>query len=225
MLDRDMPRADTPWRKLRRSTHLVAGVAVQRSWTWACSKATIGPDTPAGRRFGSMGPGSIIAWPTGALVNERAIHIGAGAVVASGVTLSAGWMPDQPDLPDEVLRIGARCLIGRGSSLVAHRSIVIGDDVWTGPNIYVTDMNHGYDDPDLPVSRQYAGESPVEIGDGSWLGTNVVVLPGVHIGRHVVVGAGSVVTHDLPDHSLAAGAPARVVRRFEPGTGWVRAAP
>ena len=54
--------------------------------------------------------------------------------------------------------------------------------------------------------------APVVIGDGSWLGTNAVVLPGVTIGRHVAVGAGSVVTGDLPDNSVAAGVPARIIK-------------
>ena len=63
-------------------------------------------------------------------------------------------------------------------------------------------------------------ERPVSIGDGSWLGHGTVVLPGARIGRHVVVGAGSVVTGDLPDHCVAVGAPARVVRRYVEGEGW-----
>jgi len=62
----------------------------------------------------------------------------------------------------------------------------------------------------------------VSIGDGSWLGHGVVVLPGARIGRHVVVGANSVVTGEIPDRSVAVGAPARVVRRHDPARGWVR---
>ena len=57
-------------------------------------------------------------------------------------------------------------------------------------------------------------EDPVRIGWGSWLGTNTVVLPGVSIGRHVAVGAGAVVTSDLPDNAVAVGAPARVVKQY-----------
>ena len=74
---------------------------------------------------------------------------------------------------------------------MAHRSIEIGDDVWTGHNVYLTDMNHGYEDVELPISVQNQPEAPVVIGDGSWLGHGVVVLPGAHIGRHVVIGANS----------------------------------
>ncbi len=65
---------------------------------------------------------------------------------------------------------------------------------------------------DLPIGRQSEPEQPVSIGAGSWLGTNAVVLPGVSIGRHVAVGAGSVVTADLPDGVVAAGVPARIIK-------------
>ncbi|MFZ8967362.1 MAG: acyltransferase, partial [Ilumatobacteraceae bacterium] len=62
------------------------------------------------------------------------------------------------------------------------------------------------------------------IGDGSWLGTGTVVLPGASIGRHVAVGANSVVTGSLPDYSVAVGAPARVIRQYSADSGWSPAA-
>jgi acetyltransferase-like isoleucine patch superfamily enzyme len=65
-------------------------------------------------------------------------------------------------------------------------------------------------------------ERAVSIGDGSWLGHGTVVLPGAQIGRHVAVGANSVVRGELPDYCVAAGNPARVIRRYVPGAGWVR---
>ena len=84
-----------------------------------------------------------------------------------------------------------------------------------------SDANHGYEDTELPIGRQFAPSRPVSIGDGSWLGHGSVVLPGATIGRHVVVGAGSVVTGDLPDFCVAVGNPARVIRRHVPGQGWI----
>ena len=71
---------------------------------------------------------------------------------------------------DPVVHIGDRCLIGRGSGIVGHLAIDIGDDVWTGHYVYITDQNHGYDDPDRPISQQIQPERPVTIGDGSWIG-------------------------------------------------------
>ena len=88
-------------------------------------------------------------------------------------------------------------------------AIDIGNDVWTGHHVYITDQNHGFEDISLPISRQSMPERPVTIGDGSWLGHGTVVLPGSTIGRHVVVGANSVVNGDLPDYSVAVGSPAR----------------
>ncbi len=105
-------------------------------------------------------------------------------------------------------------MIGKGSGVVGHQRIEIGDDVWTGHYVYVTDANHGYTDPVEPVGRQFAAPRPVRIGSGSWLGHGALVLGGATIGEHVVVGAGAVVTGDLPDYSVAVGNPARVIRRY-----------
>ena len=85
-----------------------------------------------------------------------------------------------------------------------------------GADIYVTDHNHRFDDPDTPIARQWVNEAPVVIGAGSWLGAGVVVLPGTTLGRNVVVGAGSVVKGEFPDRSVIAGVPAKVVRRPPP---------
>jgi len=195
---------------------VVGGAVVRGAWDLAVGLGTIGPASPRARRFGSFGAGTVVCFPPGSHVNEHHIHLGANTMIAPGVTLSAGWGPGHPGLPDEVVRIGDRCLIGRGSSVIGHRRIVIGDDVWTGYDVRISDMNHGYEDVTQPISVQYMAEESVTIGDGSWLGHHVVVLPGVTIGRHVTVGAGSVVTDDLDDFTVAVGVPARVVRRWVP---------
>lgn len=176
----------------------------------------IGPDSARARRFGAFGAGSMIAFPPTALYNERYLRIGAGTLIGPRVTLSAGMVPGQVMASDPVVRIGDRCLIGHGSGIVGHLLIEIGDDVWTGHHVYITDQNHGYEDPTRPISVQAQPERPVSIGDGSWLGHGTVVLPGARIGRHVVIGANSVVTGDIPDFSIAAGAPATVIRRLTP---------
>jgi acetyltransferase-like isoleucine patch superfamily enzyme len=203
--------------------HDLAGAAIRRLWTRIGRWAAIGPDSRAARSFGRFGRGSIICFPANTIFNERYIHIGEGTMIAPGVTLSAGMVPGQQCLSDPVVRIGDRCLIGKGSGIVGHLSIEIGDDVWTGHHVYITDQNHGYADVDLPISRQTMPERAVSIGDGSWLGHGTVVLPGARIGRHVAVGANSVVRGELPDFCVAAGNPARVVRRYVDGDGWVRA--
>ena len=219
MLGREL-RPPTAWDRVRGALKRAGGEAVRWGWDGVVEFGAIGPDSRRGRRFGAFGAGSVICFPPTALVNERYIHIGAGTMIGPGVTLSAGMVPGQECVSDPVVRIGDRCLIGRGSGIVGHLSIEIGDDVWTGHYVYLTDQNHGYEDVSIPISRQAQPERPVVVGDGSWLGHGTVVLPGARIGRHVVVAAGSVVTGDLPDDCVAAGAPARPIRRYHPDTGW-----
>lgn len=190
-----------------RSCDVVAGVS-----DWIARRGTIVAGSRRARRFGSFGDGSFIAYRPVALYNEHAIHIGAGTMIGPGVSLSAGMTPGQDLIGDRIVSIGDGCLIGRHSSIVAHLEVVIDDDVFFGPNVYVTDQNHALDDLGLAIGRQAAPERPVHIGAGSWIGTNAVVLPGVTIGRGVAVGAGAVVTTDLPDYAIAVGSPARVVR-------------
>lgn len=211
--------ARRPSRPTRAALRL-AGEGVRRTWDWAGRIAAISAHDVRGRRFGSFGPESLICFPPNTIFNEAHIHIGDNTMFGPGITLSAGMVPGQVGLLPRVVSVGDRCLIGKGSGIVGHFSIEIGDDVWTGHHVYITDQNHGYRDLSLPISRQAMPEKPVRIGDGSWLGHGTIVLPGATIGRHVVVGANSVVTGELPDHCVAVGAPARIVRRLIDGE-WV----
>lgn len=160
-------------------------------------------------------------WRPLTIFNEKYIRIGEDTLIGPGVSLSAGMVPGQECITSPVVSIGDRCLIGRGSGIVGHFSITIGNDVWTGHHVYITDQNHGYTDINVPISQQSQPERAVSIGDGSWIGYGSVVLPGVTIGRHVVVGANSVVTTNLPDYCVAVGAPARVIKKLDPDSGWV----
>lgn len=160
-------------------------------------------------------------WKPLTIFNEKYIRIGEDTLIGPGVSLSAGMVPGQECITSPVVTIGDRCLIGRGSGIVGHFSITIGNDVWTGHHVYITDQNHGYTNVDVPISQQSQPERAVSIGDGSWIGFGSVVLPGVSIGRHVVIGANSVVTSDLPDYCVAVGAPARVIKKYDPVNGWV----
>lgn len=215
MLERPPPD-DGLLQRWRTGVKRAAGEGVIRAWEAAVELGAIGPDTRRGKRFGHLGAGSVICFPPNALFNEQYIHIGSATMLGPHITLSAGMVPGQEMVTDPVIRIGDRCLIGKGSGIVGHLEIVIGDDVWTGHHVYVTDQNHGYGDPRLPISRQVMPERPVSIGDGSWLGHGTVVLPGSVIGRHVVIGANSVVTGPIPDYSVAAGVPARVIKTTAP---------
>jgi acetyltransferase-like isoleucine patch superfamily enzyme len=197
------------------------GDLVQAGWSFAVDVGTIRPGYRRARRFARFGPRSAVCFPVAALFGEEAISIGDGCIIGPYASLSAGVSPeDVPDSP--VVRIGDRCVIGKGSAVIGHERVEIGDDVWTGNHVYITDANHGYVDRDQPVGRQFAAPRPVRIGSGSWLGQGALVVGGANIGEHVVVGAGAVVTGDLPDYSVAVGNPARVIRRYVAGEGWVR---
>ncbi len=213
------PLRPSPWTRRWTATLIQAG------WDWLTRHGATGPDDRLAHQFGAFGQGSCLAFPTGAVFGQRWIRIGRDTLVGPHVSISAGMVPGQTMVTDPVVRIGDRCMIGRGSHIVGHFEIDIGDDVHTGPYVYITDQNHGYEDPDQVVHVQWPSDDPVRIGAGSWLGTGVVVLPGSRLGRNVVVGAGAVVRGTFPDHCVIAGVPARIVRRYVAGSGWVEGPP
>ena len=106
-----------------------------------------------------------MAFPPGAVFGESGIEVGEETLIGQLVTMSAGTLPGQDLCQLTVLTIGDRCVIGRGSHIVAHQSVTIGDDVWTGPYVYITDQNHGYEDPDAPIGSQFPVNRPVSIGE------------------------------------------------------------
>ena len=109
-----------------------------------------------------------------------------------------------------------------GATISAAISIVFGEHVLLARNVYISDHRHSYEDLSRPITVQgVTGLAPVFIGRHTWLGQNSVVLPGVTIGEHCVIGANSVVRNSIPAFSVAVGTPARVVKRFNPGSnGW-----
>lgn len=125
---------------------------------------------------------------------------------------------------DDVI-VKSRVYFGRGANVeVGHRSQLgiglradsefsLGNDVIMGPDVVIMSWGHCFDRTDVPMNQQGACEvKPVVVGDDVWLGTRAILMPGVHIGDHAVVGAGAVVTADVPDYAVVAGVPARVLR-------------
>ena len=111
------------------------------------------------------------------------------------------------------LRIGARTFANYGLMALDVAPIVIGDDCQIGPNVQLLTPTHPLEAG--PRRDKVESSRPITIGDNVWLGGGVIVCPGVTIGSDTVVGAGAVVTRDLPPGVLALGNPARVVRRLE----------
>ena len=104
-------------------------------------------------------------------------------------------------------RIGIHCtVIG---------PVCIGHHVNLAQGITVTALNHNFADTNRRIDEQGISTKPVVIGDDVWIGANAVILPGVTIGRHVVVAAGAVVTKDVPENTIVAGVPAKVIKKLE----------
>jgi maltose O-acetyltransferase len=109
-------------------------------------------------------------------------------------------------------RVGARSFVNWGVVLLDVAAVTIGDDVQIGPNVQLLTATHPLEPG--PRRDKWEAAEPIVIGDNVWLGGGVIVCPGVTIGSDTVVGAGSVVTRDLPSGVVAVGSPARVLRRL-----------
>lgn len=159
--------------------------------------------------FGRLGRHARIVWPL-RLVGLRHMHL------ADDVTLQVGAyvavLPATPDAPGLV--VGRGTLIGNHAHIVATRRVEIGEKVLIADRVYLSDNLHEYHDVTLPVMDQPLRQlADVVIGDGAWIGENVCIV-GARVGSHSIVGANSVVTRDVPDFCVAAGAPAVIVRRY-----------
>ena len=140
--------------------------------------------------------------------NFDQISLAKGVALDEGVTLLAVGEPGAA----KKIAIGAETYINRNTMIDAAHLVRIGRGVGIGPGCYITDHDHGMA-PGAPVMSQPLVSRPTVISDGVWLGAGCIVLKGVPIGGNTVVGAGSVVVHDLPADVVAVGRPARVVRK------------
>ena len=99
--------------------------------------------------------------------------------------------------------------------VAAQRKITIEDDVMFASNVHINDGFHGYDNANIPYKLQKISNiAPIKIKMGCWIGQNVVVFPGVTIGKLCVIGANSVVTKNIPDRSIAVGNPAAIIKTW-----------
>jgi acetyltransferase-like isoleucine patch superfamily enzyme len=112
--------------------------------------------------------------------------------------------------------------IGDHTRIGIHNTIIgpvcIGSHVHLAQGVTVTALNHNFEDGTRRIDEQGISTKGVIIGDDVWIGANAVVLPGVTIGSHCVVAAGAVVTKDVPDNTLVAGIPAKVIKQLTPNT-------
>lgn len=207
---------------IRKLPAALASRAVHRLWRLMQRAGAVTAEHTGPYDFRRIGTGTRLAFPQGTIFGAPWIELGDHCVIGQDVTLTAGMLPGLDLGPAPVLTLGDGVVLGRGSHVVgdAQSTVRVGDDVYCGPYVYITSTNHSYDDPHQPVGKQWPRSEPVEIGAGSWLGAGSVVLPGARLGRNVVVAAGAVVRGEVPDHAVVAGAPARIVRRWEGERGW-----
>lgn len=166
-------------------------------------------------RFRAFGKGTSVVFPAGIEAPSN-IMLGDHVYVGHQSYLAAVPLTGAREC---LLQIGDGTSIGRFNHIFATQRVVLGTHVLTANGVYISDNLHGYQDVTTPILRQPIRQNGVvEIGDGSWIGHNACIL-GVRIGRHCVVGANAVVTRDLPDYSVAVGAPAIIIRRYDPDTG------
>lgn len=164
--------------------------------------------------FHAFGRGSVLVPPL-RLNGPGRIAVGDSVYVGAGC-----WLQTLGDDPEPALVIGDGSSFAGNCVLSATREIRVGRKVLLARNVYIADHSHAFEDVDVAVLDQGVTRvAPVTIGDGAWLGQNVVVSPGVTIGAGAVVGSNSVVTGDVPPYCVAVGAPAKVVRRLDGRAG------
>ena len=114
------------------------------------------------------------------------------------------------------LRIGKNCKVGDNVHITASEKVDIGDDCLFASHVYISDTNHGdgTENPMIPIDCRALSAKPVSIGSCVWLGENVAVLPGSTIGDGCIIGAHAVVKGQIPPYTIAVGAPAKPVKRF-----------
>lgn len=138
--------------------------------------------------------------------------VGRDALVEDFTTINNG-------AGDVIIGDGAR--VGIGSVVIGP--VRLGDRVGLGQHVFISGFNHGYGDGTRDSNEQPLDKKEVTVGNESHIGANAVVVAGVRIGERVQIGAGSVVTRDIPSFSVAVGNPARVIKRYDAALGeWVK---
>ena len=125
------------------------------------------------------------------------------------------WCYEQEGFPKPKIRIGNHCYLGFHLSILAGADVTIDDWVLMASDILITTESHGMNpESDIAYMDQPLTVAPVHIKSGCWIGEKVVIMPGVTIGEKCIVGAGSIVTKDIPDYCIAVGNPAKIIKKY-----------
>lgn len=169
------------------------------------------------------------------IINPERITIGSNVSLGPGCMLMAVthyptvWMSSpgseiEPQYFDSRIIIGDNVTATERLQVASCAEVTIGNDVMFASNVHINDSMHGYGRADLPYKYQPLQRiAPIKIGQGCWIGQNVVILPGVDVGEFSIIGANSVVSGDIPAKSIAAGSPARIIKEWDDESeSWVR---
>ncbi len=176
--------------------------------------------------FGHRGRGVVIDYTVN-VQGSRFISIGDGSWVQRCAHLSVPLIEMKAPPVGTPLKIGKRVQIGGRCFFAAVNSVDIEDDALFGPNVYLADHTHAFGNPEVSIRDQGIGApGSIRIGKGSWIGINAVIIAiegkEIEIGDGAIVSANSVVTRSVPPRTMAAGVPARVIKRFDEKTrAWV----
>jgi acetyltransferase-like isoleucine patch superfamily enzyme len=217
--------------RTRSPLHYVAGETLQALLGWVPSVVGVGARALSYKLF-LRAAGLPAIEDHVRLIRPEDISLGARVFLDHGVYLHAGrggitigddsWIMSGSrlhvfnfrDIAHAGIRIGKRTFLGEETLMRGQGGVSVGDNVLFGPRVQVLAVNHVMTDPHRPIMDQGITAVGIRIEDGCWIGAGAIVLDGVTIGRHSCIGAGAVVTSDIPPHSLAVGAPARVIRNM-----------
>jgi acetyltransferase-like isoleucine patch superfamily enzyme len=166
------------------------------------------------RKFKCFGKNSSILYPC-MLTNSQYVEIGDNVFIREYARIEAVNFDGQRSFSPE-LKIGEGTAVEQFFHVGACELVDIGKNVLIAGRVYITDHNHRFSDIDKPILSQ--GIEPggkVIIGDNAWLGEGCVILPGVTIGSHAIIGANAVVTQDIPPYTVAVGNPARAIKKYD----------
>lgn len=169
--------------------------------------------------LGAVGENSMICYPCKLWGGgAKSIFIGNGTTIQSCCILGC-WIKYAGDTFTPSIIIGDDCNIGEHTHITSINKITIGNGLLTGRYVYIGDNSHGglsiEEANTPPIRRKLQSKGEVVIGNNVWIGDKTTILAGVHIGDNVIIGANSVVTHDIPSNCMAAGMPARVIKQLE----------
>lgn len=170
--------------------------------------------------LGCFGKHSAIAYPCSLQGGgSKRIKIGTRTSIGAHGVLGLWERYGKDEQYEPEIVIGNDCCIGEYFHITAINKITIGDGLLTGRFVYIGDNSHGglsFEEADIPPAyRHLSSKGEIKIGKNVWIGDKASILGGVTIGDNIIIGAGSVVTHDIPSNCMAAGAPAKIVKQLK----------